>query len=420
METLIRFASFHAAMLQSNSRNYKLMTLQQYSHDEQVMKVLKFVFDPYITTGISKKKLEKEVQPVQRFKTTLDLLEYIKEHNTGTDEVLSYVKGFMSGLGLSHQGLLQQIICKNMPIGISPMTINQVRPGFIPQFNVMLANKYFDDPEIVEGKNFTITTKIDGGRIIAMKDNGIVKFFTRAGQEYEGLVDLEEEMLKKMPDGIVLDGEITLLDPQGLDSKEQYRRTMMITRKLGVKHGVRMLVFDAMMAEDFKEQKVTPHYASRRLWLETLFASSKPTFFSLLPKLYTGSDTSVIAKLLNEQVAKGEEGIMININDEPYHFTRTNALLKVKKMQDVDLKVISLEEGNNQNKGKLGAFIVDYKGCNVRVGSGISKEIREQVWAHQEDYIGMTISVQYFEETQNQAGGLSLRFPVFLDFRFDK
>ena len=43
-----------------------------------------------------------------------------------------------------------------------------------------------------------------------------------------------------------------------------------------------------------------------------------------------------------------------------------------------------------------------------------------KVWKNPESYIGKIISVQYFEETQNQNGGLSLRFPVFLDFRTDK
>ena len=89
-------------------------------------------------------------------------------------------------------------------------------------------------------------------------------------------------------------------------------------------------------------------------------------------------------------------------------------------MQDADLPVIRLEEGTNQNEGKLGAFVVLYKGNEVRVGSGISKELREKVWKDKNSYIGLTITVQYFEETTNADGGISLRFPVFIDFRYDK
>jgi DNA ligase-1 len=36
------------------------------------------------------------------------------------------------------------------------------------------------------------------------------------------------------------------------------------------------------------------------------------------------------------------------------------------------------------------------------------------------DIIGKIVEVQYFEETTNADGGISLRFPVFKDFRPDK
>lgn len=407
-------------MLRFNSRSYKLDTLEKYKDDDVVRYFLKFIFDPFIVTGLSTKKLEKEVPEVRCFNSAIELLEWLKVNNTGKDEAISYVKGFDACLDDTEKAIFHRIICKNLPIGIETLTINRVMPKLIPTFDVMLANKYFDKPEVVEGKEFTITTKIDGGRIIAIKKDGIVSFFTRAGQKYEGLVDLEKEMLEKMPDNTCLDGEITLLNSRGLDNKAQYKQTMMITRKLGEKHGIKMKVFDVMTADEFFNKEAKLPYVERRKMLDQAFMFSHLTYFESLPILYQGSDCAMIRYILEDQVANGEEGIMINLNDAKYCFGRSNALLKVKKMQDIDLEVIDVEAGTNQNADKLGAFIVNYKGNRVRVGSGISKELREKVWANKEDYIGMTISVQYFEETKNQGGGLSLRFPAFLDFRYDK
>ena len=65
--------------------------------------------------------------------------------------------------------LFNKILIKNLQLGIDAKTINKVIPNLIPTFNVMLANKYFDDVKFVEGKEFALTTKIDGGRIIAIK-----------------------------------------------------------------------------------------------------------------------------------------------------------------------------------------------------------------------------------------------------------
>lgn len=422
MEALKVFLDFTLEMQESNSRLHKMEVLKKYIDKEEVKYFLNFIFSPYIVVGISRRKLSKDVEPMKddSISSSKDLLEWLKLNNTGRDLALAKIRGFQAGLLPELSQLMEDIICKNIQIGVDTPTINKIWPGLIPTFNIMLAGKYFDNPEIVEGKEFTLTKKIDGGRIIAINEKDQVEFYTRAGQRYEGLVDLEEEM-EYLPRG-VYDGEITLLDSEGMDNKEQYKKTMMITRKSGIKHGVKMLVFDVMSLEEFKQQKAYLPYKVRRRILESAFRESsiRHKFFELLPALYVGSDTSKIEEILDQQIAKGEEGIMININDAPYDFNRSNNLLKVKKMHDIDLKVIGLQEGSGQNKGKLGAFIVDYDGFEVRVGSGISKEIREWVWANKENYVDTVISVQYFEETTNQAGGKSLRFPVFLDFRPDK
>ena len=132
-----------------------------------------------------------------------------------------------------------------------------------------------------------MTTKIDGGRIIAIKKNGEITFYTRAGQKYEGLVDLEQEMAEKLPDNICFDGEITLLNPGNMESKEQYKATMKIVRKDGEKHGVKMRVFDMMPADDFLNQNSTHVYEFRRAALETLFSTVSCKYFTLLDNLYT-------------------------------------------------------------------------------------------------------------------------------------
>ena len=57
------------------------------------------------------------------------------------------------------------------------------------------------------------------------------------------------------------------------------------------------------------------------------------------------------------------------------------------------------------------AYII-HKGHQVKVGSGWNQEQRLKYEANPELIIGKTITVQYFEETKNQKGGISLRFPT--------
>ena len=451
MQSLIEFKEFVDEVQQNNSRNYKLEVLKKYKENENIKRYLDFIYNPYKITGISEGKLYKEVSMVVQGVTSMyELMDYLLVHNTGKDEDIAVIQQYKDTLDIDYYEIFDSVITKSLSLGVDVLSINKCMGNLIPVFSVQLANKYFDKPEVVEGKTFALTTKIDGGRIIAIKENGKVTFYTRQGQVYEGLVDLEQEMLEKLPDNICLDGEITLLDKGNLTSKDQYKETMKITRKKGEKHGVKMLVFDCMNAEEFRNQNCVTPYLERRNNMLYKFSellpdcdisikvnsgieskdyyngiidllNSKFTYFQILPYLYLGDDVNQINKWLNYNIEHGEEGVMINILHAPYSFKRTSDLLKVKKMLDIDLEVVGYEEGSGNFSGMLGAFLVRYKEGNiVKVGSGFNKELRQEIWKNPDAYIGKVISVQYFEETVNQQGGISLRFPVYLDFRSDK
>ena len=79
-----------------------------------------------------------------------------------------------------------------------------------------------------------------------------------------------------------------------------------------------------------------------------------------------------------------------------------------------------VEEGTGRNEGTLGALVCEYKGNEVRVGTGFSDEKRREIWVDPDNVIGKIISVKYKEETKNKNGSVSIQFPVFEAVRFDK
>ena len=458
MQSLYNFNKFIEELNLDNSRNYKIDILTKYKDDEDVKYYLDFLFNPFIKTGISKKSYQRfhhdgcvDCYPRNIFNSTKEALEYLKVHNTSDDNTKELMFSYFMKIHLYDIKLLMEkqentnlhelfynIITKNLPLGIDVKTINKCISNLIPTFNVQLANKYFDNPSVIEGKRFALTTKIDGGRVIAIKENNQVNFYTRQGQKYEGLVDLENEMLNYLPNNICLDGELVAINTS---KEETYKNTMKLSRTKDLeKHGLKMLVFDCMSAEEFKNQKCDIPYYLRRHNLEEAFSSAClqkdnelrkegkyllagdifPLYFEILPIIYEGTDTSKIIDYLNEEVENGEEGIMINVWDAPYDFKRTNNLLKVKKFQDTEVKIIGFEEGTNKLQGKLGAFICEYKGNELRVGSGLTDEERQNFWNIKDSLLGKIITVKYFEESYDSKTGLaSLRFPTFLRIRED-
>jgi len=125
------------------------------------------------------------------------------------------------------------------------------------------------------------------------------------------------------------------------------------------------------------------------------------------------------AKLKADAEKDGHEGVMLR-KDVGYEGKRSQNLLKVKKFFDAEYVVQSIDFEDHRviREGKevvipmmAQAYIV-HKGYEVAVGSGWNQEQRIKYNANPELIIGKTITVQYFEETKNQKGELSLRFPT--------
>ena len=90
--------------------------------------------------------------------------------------------------------------------------------------------------------------------------------------------------------------------------------------------------------------------------------------------------------------------------------------VKIATAMNMLKKKHGFKEGTGKHQGKLGSFLVDYKGVEVNVGSGLNDELREQIWKDKDSHIGRIIEVRYQEETPDG----SLRFPTFVCFRNDK
>ena len=420
MKTLLHFKDFVNEIMESNSRKYKQEILQKYKDDEVIKKYLQINFDPYKVYGISTKKLSKQVVVGDTWcaPTVFDLFDYLEKNNTGRDVDVAVCQLAVSWLtdGPECVVLLENLICKEVTLGIDAKTINKEIPGLIPQFSCMLAQKYFDNPAKLEGKTFAITTKLDGFRLVALKDtHGNVKFYSRVGQLIEGLVEIEEELKKHFPNDIALDGELTISNYFDMPSKDAYKAASKIIRLKGdtPKTGLTYRVFDCMTAKEFTTQQCSAVYGVRRGMLDN-YAGRAP-HIEVLPVLYMGTDTSKVTEWLNKITSEGGEGCMLNVCDAEYSWSRSWAIMKVKKFQSLDLEVEGIEEGSGRLAGTLGAIYVRYKdGNTVKVGSGFSDEERALYWSNPDLIIHKIVEVKYFEESTNADGTFSLRFPTWV------
>lgn len=435
--------------LQSTSgRIEKENILKEYEGNWQIKNILQFIFDPYTVTGISKKKIKKELVnysqaqvslfdddgwPTISIKSLPSLLSYLRRNNTGKDNDIKTCQLFIKN-NLEYKELIESIITKDLKLGVQPKTLCKVfGSDFIKMFDVMLAEKYYDNPNkwLPEDTEYSLSTKLDGIRCVCIVEENGPKFFSRQGQPFYGLVELEEEF-SHFPINTVVDGEL-LLNKSGLASKDLYRETVKVVNADGEKKNIIFNAFDLIDLGSFQLGYCNTPCKKRKQELKELIETGKTAFglkwIKNVEDLYQGTDQSQIQYWLDKITSEGGEGVMINISDAPYECKRTTKLLKVKKFNTADVRVIGVEEGTGVNKGRLGAIRVEFIGpdgktYNCKAGSGFKEEERIYYWSHPEELIGKIVEINYFEITNNQNNNdYSMRFPTWQGkeyIRFDK
>ena len=395
-----------------SAKTSKEVIIKQNKDNELFIECLKFLLDSDVVTGLSTKKMNKKVKLVSnKLESLTDAFEYVKRHNTGTDVDIAIIKSFCAAQGECKE-FCEQLFIKKLKVGIDAKTVNKCIPGLIPTFDIMLGSKFEFDK--VPNETMYITEKLDGIRCFAQVRNGKVVLKSRQNKIFEGLVDIEKAILDLGYDDVCFDGELLSI---GSSLEDVYKdTTKKVNNKNKVKTGVKYVLFDIVPIEEFDNKKGKTKYASRRDELDMIQESE---CLQVAPLLYAGTDMEEIMSILNELRSRGCEGAMCNLN-KPYEFKRSKTLLKMKIMQTCDLRVIGFEEGQGRLSGTLGKIICNYKGFELGVGSGFDDTTRQEVWNNQEKYLNAIVEIQYFEETNNDSGGLSLRFPIFKQWRFDK
>lgn len=408
----------------TNSNKEKLEILKVNNSNELLKNILYYTMNPYFKYGMSEAVIMKNKDKYTKVETYNDLFEMLDELRTSNinDVLRNKVYNYLDLLENKELELVINIICKNLKIGISTATVNKVWKGLIPSFGVQLAANYKDKQPAI-GEKIFITEKLDGIRCVCIYQDGQAKFYSRQGKEIEGIFDIETEINTVCQQlGIndyVFDGELLKENFNNVDSGSLYRETTAIVNsKLKYKKNIIFNIFDILPLKEFVNGKSVKIYEERREELVKI-GELNCTYLKIVPLLYSGEDHSKIAEFLKIMENNNKEGIMVNRNFV-YETKRTPSILKVKSMQSADLVIIGFEQGRGKNERTLGAIVVDYKGFKVNVGSGFSDEDRDYFWKNRKEFIGKIIEVQFFEESKNTDGGLSLRFPVYLRTRFDK
>lgn len=415
--------------------------------------ILKFIYDPYTRTGISKAKLAKALKIAEargpyvmgdeNFISYKQMIDYLKSHTTGNESDLAMAARFINCTKATQpeaEWLAKAIVTQELKIGVTATTLNKVYGrDFIPKIGCMLGTLYGDvGPEKTKWPCI-VTEKLDGIRRILVKENGVCRCYSRSGHEDTGLIEIVEDA-KYLPNNTVYDGEL-LAAGTFKDCIAQRQATNSIANSKGVKTGLTFNVFDMVPLDEFRAgisndkalvRKITLGATLMDESIQLLEAEKWPMLIQAfgihhelkairpVPILGLVKCMADVEPIVNDIWARGGEGVMLNSSVGKYEIKRSKELLKVKHTEEHTLEVVDILEGTGKFEGMMGALVVDYNGNKLGVGSGFNDAQRKDIWDNPEKYLGRSIEIDTFGESTNALGEKSLNCPIFKRFVGDE
>lgn len=406
----------------NNSSMYKIKKFKELYDAGYINKELwNLIYDKDVLFHITSDKIDKNLNVCRSNKDYKgDIIELLKDLYVqySGNTALAIACGFVNN-NAEYKQLIYDVIDKDLHIGMTAKSINKAVPGFFPEFNVALASP---NNGTMPDDNSIIERKIDGTRSICLIDsNGKVKFYSRKGKEFHTLDVLKKELedfvaLHQEYKNKVLDGEICLIDDNG---NEDFQGIMKeITRKDHTIKNPSYCVFDLLELEDFNKGCSIETYKPRLNKLKTFVETIKSSHIKLIEYAYYTPE--VFDTWQKKVLDNGWEGLIAR-KDVPYEGKRSRNLLKYKNFSDAEYVVKDvvldgnatiLVGGKTQRIKCVQSLVIEHKGYIVNVGSGLTQQQRIEFAEHPEHIIGKTITVQYFSETTDKDGNLSLRFPT--------
>jgi len=381
-------------------------------------KVLLYTYHPLWQYNVTSDNVQKKSHlRGKEYKNLFDLLDDLKNRKITGHDAIGAVNTFIENNNFSQ--LIYRIIDKDLKTRAGDKIINKAIPDHIPEFSVALADKY--EPKLVDWKDdWYVSRKIDGARCVAIVDNsGNTTFYSRTGKEFDTL-DIVATGIKNLGiTNVVFDGELCLVDDEG---NEDFQGVMkQLKKKDHTIPNPSYKIFDMISHDEFYSKKGDKNrpYSIRYANLCAVMQPNECSCLSVLDQEVIKDDEH-FCRCMDKAKEYGWEGLMLRA-DEPYKGKRSKDLLKFKSFFDDEYEVVDVEmgpfryvkNGAECEETMLSCVMINHKDHTVRVGSGFAIEQRQEFYKNPKKILGQIITVQYFEETKNQDGGISLRFPTF-------
>lgn len=446
---LERLCKLSEAVNRDTTKAGKEAILRQYPDCHCVMAR---IYDPHARHFISSKtmlaymKQAKELPPPP--KSLPELLDTLSSRQLTGHAALAAAASFYCAYCNTEalQTMFCRVLDRNLKIGVSTQTLNRaIFTDKAPIPGVALASTLHPGTEAslwtkYPYREWYASRKLDGVRCLAIVTSDSVGFYSRTGRAFYTLQKVQDDIERRLVTAklpfasFVLDGEICVYkqgqDPPMEDFKMALRQ---IRRQQEPMPNPVFHVFDLIDLDTFLKGKGDTVFTERQGRLIDFIGEKQPHLAVVDQRKVNSVEHLLCMKA--EAIEHGWEGLILRSNS-PYEGKRrylgnsmfallcsdlpvhSRNMLKIKEWQDAEYIVKSIETGcmrlpsTGQDTQVMASVLIEHKGNPVSVGSGFTFDQRIKYAKHPELIIGKPITVQYFAESTNEDGVLSLRFPT--------
>ncbi len=416
------------ALQNASGSNAKQAILEVHKDNELLKAFLKACYDPAISYYISKAPKVGSVGQNELSIGTLEGVQYhLADRNITGKQAQKWLHYLMEAANKESQELIELLIKRSIGAGVGDTMILKAFPDlyFIPPYqrcslmDAKIAAKFEAMP------TFFCQTKCDS--TFAFLYNGHTegsKTITRAGSTYPSW--LTDKLVKGVPNGCVLIGELEVLDANGLLNRQMGNGVLNSILKGADEqdfdnYRFQITTWDWLTEVEFKQGKSARKYGNRFLGLQAALQNA-PAHLKLVDSWEVDS-LSEAYKIYSEHTAKGLEGCVIKSPDSYWKNGTAKDIVKLKIKAEFDLKVTSIYEGTGKYVGMMGGISVatsdDLLQCDV--GTGYSDAQRKEFWENKHEMLSTIVTVSANDVVTSKGSNIkSLFLPSFEMMRHDK
>lgn len=442
-------------LVDTNSTKVKQQILEKYKDNNLLKQIFYLAYSPRIKFYI--KKIPEYFRAVEfqnddvHLNIQLYQLKKIYNREITGHKALEFLSLLLTPLSNDYAKILENIILKDLKLGINTSTINKVWNNLIEEtpyqgaisYNKKKALKLFE----TDTQGVVSQEKLDGrfcNAIILNEDNNTTLLLEARSGETTYLANSLDFLKHPLTINHVLNGELVIEGVDRYTSNGIIASLISIHKKINnhenpdkdikkfelkyqqsienALQSITYVVWDVIAYNSYLRGYENIDYKARLRILKTIVENINNPRLKLVETKQVNSLEEALEDF-NKKVSENKEGIIIKGLSAYWKDGKPNWAIKIKMNFSVELRIIGFNEGKKGTRfeNNLGSLVCSSEDGLLNTDpAGITDEIRQYIWDNKEKLIDTIVEVECSGISKNNKNEYSVLHPRFIKLRDDR